>query len=721
MNKEITKIDKDIEKVWVLSLSDIESSKQRYLELIRECESLSYDKGRGRCLMGIGRILCFQHNIVESMEKLEEALTILMEKEDGLGTAYCYTYIGLNYSFLPTPNYKAAHEFLNRAFEIAQSINNVEAIQRIMSNIGEVHRVAGHFEDALKSFRECLAFSEKRQQKQAIAFSHGNIASVYNSLNRFEEAIPIFEKSIEEFKELGDTFMVGGYLRELAVSFIELGQLDKARETLELVLAQGIPINERFQTHTAYMLLARLEKDAGNFDAAEKMLMCSLENSDIITSDKLKYQSLLALSDLAQQRGEVGSALNYYRQYHETFTELNRSEFQERVRGRDFEQRLEREKQEAELAQKSLQHIETISQIGQQITATLSVNQIVQAVFDNIGTLMEVEKFAFGLCSDPAPPIEFKVLPETREYTFFQKKYLVRLSQVLHWCLVNRMPLVIQDFDKQSVQHEVSSSKSGKAQKLKGSMLCSPIVGAEKLLGVLVVQTQLKNSYTPANLEALKALSAYSAIAILNTQHVDELKEKNIQLERLASTDSLTGLYNRTTFTRNLTHEILRVKRYAGKMSTGFSFAFVDLDNFKYYNDNFGHEIGDLVLVAASKIIGQGIRSIDVIARFGGDEFMLLLPETPAEMCLVVADRIQKTLQQQKGFTDIIADAEGQSVTIHPDDWLNCSIGICEFMPEDVDSIKPNDILLRADLAMYAAKRKGRGCTTVWSPDLKRD
>ncbi len=719
-NDKVAEINKEVEKAWVLSLSDTEAAKERYGGILEQCKSVSYDKGRGRCLMGIGRILCIQLNIVDSMEMLEEALTILSDCMDDLGVCYCYTYIGLNYLYLPIPNYDAALEFLERAYSFAEKTQNVEAIQRVLGNTGEIYRKWSHFEEALEKFQQCLSFSEKEQLQQGIAFAHGNIASVLNSLHRYEEAISYFKKSIAAFEQLGHSFMVIGFLREMAESFIGLKRFDEARETLELALKQGIPLNERFQTHTVYMLLAKIESEAGNYDAAEKMLMCSLENSEIIKSDKLKYRSMLGLSELAEQRGDLHTALKYYKQYHETFLELNRSELQERIRFRDFELQLEKKKQEAELANQSLKQFETISQIGQRITATLNAEQIVRAVYDSIGTLMEVKQFAFGLCDDPARPIDFKELPDTREYAFFQKRHLSWLSSILEWCLTNRMPIVIQDVENHSTQYRAHVSESGEAEELKGSLLCSPVVGAEKLLGVLVVHSERKNAYTPLNLEALKALSAYSAIAILNSKHVDEIKDTNIQLERIASTDSLTGLFNRASFTKNMVNEIQRVKRYAGNISTGFSVAFIDIDNFKYYNDTFGHGIGDRILVAASRIISSDLRAVDSIARFGGDEFILLLPETPAEQCLHVTGRIQEMLLQQNGFTDTVADFLGHAITIPREHWLTCTIGICELKPEDISTLRPEDIMLRADLALASAKSMGKGSCVVWSPGLKR-
>jgi GGDEF domain-containing protein len=87
---------------------------------------------------------------------------------------------------------------------------------------------------------------------------------------------------------------------------------------------------------------------------------------------------------------------------------------------------------------------------------------------------------------------------------------------------------------------------------------------------------------------------------------------------------------------------------------------------------------------------------------------------------MTVVKRIQEALLQQKGFNDEITATLGHAVHIPPEHWLNCSIGICEFMPFEDTNIKPNDILIKADLAMYTAKNLGKGGCVIWSPDLKK-
>ncbi len=118
------------------------------------------------------------------------------------------------------------------------------------------------------------------------------------------------------------------------------------------------------------------------------------------------------------------------------------------------------------------------------------------------------------------------------------------------------------------------------------------------------------------------------------------IQEYNAKLEELSVRDPLTGLYNRRKFHEFLQYEIIRAERHR----YGFSVIMIDLDNFKYINDTFGHPIGDMVLKELTAMLAEGLRRGDVLARLGGDEFALILPETPAQNGLQVANQLHQTL-----------------------------------------------------------------------------
>jgi diguanylate cyclase (GGDEF)-like protein len=171
----------------------------------------------------------------------------------------------------------------------------------------------------------------------------------------------------------------------------------------------------------------------------------------------------------------------------------------------------------------------------------------------------------------------------------------------------------------------------------------------------------------------------------------EELEFVNMTLKELTIRDGLTGLYNHRHFQETLAAEILRSKRYAKT----FSLVFLDVDFFKQYNDTHGHLHGDAVLVALSKLLIAGLRKSDIAVRYGGEEFVLLLPETSKENAFALAGTIREK----------IAAHPFPGRETQPQGMVTVSMGIAAFPEDGSDS---STLLHRADDALYQAKNGGR-------------
>jgi diguanylate cyclase (GGDEF)-like protein len=169
-----------------------------------------------------------------------------------------------------------------------------------------------------------------------------------------------------------------------------------------------------------------------------------------------------------------------------------------------------------------------------------------------------------------------------------------------------------------------------------------------------------------------------------------------LAVDTLATTDALTGLKNRRSFECIVDAEIARQKRYSGF----FSLAIIDLDGFKHLNDSLGHRAGDRALQALAGILRQYSRQSDTIARVGGDEFAVLMPNTMAADCRMVCGELSAKISAQ------MAEAGFE---------ISASIGysVFEQAPEST-----SEALHKVDLAMYTAKTKGNGCVVdaYWMP-----
>ncbi len=185
-------------------------------------------------------------------------------------------------------------------------------------------------------------------------------------------------------------------------------------------------------------------------------------------------------------------------------------------------------------------------------------------------------------------------------------------------------------------------------------------------------------------------LSHFSRLRERLSEQRRALRETLQQVEQLAMRDSLTGLINRRHMQQLLEHESLRHAR----SGTPLSVALIDLDHFKPVNDTHGHHVGDEVLIGVAQTLQQRLRGTDVIARWGGEEFLLLLPDTPPEAAWLVVERLRAALVDR---------AVAASV---PALRVSFSSGVAAFGPNE----PAHAVIDRADRALYAAKAAGRNC-----------
>ena len=184
-------------------------------------------------------------------------------------------------------------------------------------------------------------------------------------------------------------------------------------------------------------------------------------------------------------------------------------------------------------------------------------------------------------------------------------------------------------------------------------------------------------------------------LALARLQETRAIEEQLRSVERQSITDFKTGTFNDRYFHRRLREEFSRARRYRSSISC----VMFDFDNFKKINDSFDHAFGDFVLLAVAKKVREAIRDSDIPARFGGDEFALLLPNTQLDEAVRIAERI-RTIVSQYSFERA---EHSTSVTI--------SVGISTF--DGVEDLSAEELLRQADLALLEAKRRGRNCVVL--------
>lgn len=224
------------------------------------------------------------------------------------------------------------------------------------------------------------------------------------------------------------------------------------------------------------------------------------------------------------------------------------------------------------------------------------------------------------------------------------------------------------------------------------SFLSIPLVYKEEVLGVMNFGRRGVSSFTYQDVKMLSLIAGQVVLAIANARLYTRTRELSVK-------DELTGINNRRHFQNMLQMEWKRALRFHRDLSL----IMIDVDHFKLYNDTFGHIQGDQVLRQIGALLRKNLREVDTVARFGGEEFVLLLPDTDKRGAIAVAEKIRMLVEDHEFLTEDRKDT--RSITI--------SAGIASY-PSDVEEM--DDLIDHADIALYRAKESGRNQTHCFKP-----
>jgi diguanylate cyclase (GGDEF)-like protein len=230
------------------------------------------------------------------------------------------------------------------------------------------------------------------------------------------------------------------------------------------------------------------------------------------------------------------------------------------------------------------------------------------------------------------------------------------------------------------------------------SFISHPIKLRDITIGVINLADKENNAiFNEDDLKVLSSFITHASVMIERSRSVEE----NSLLEKLSVTDPLTGLYNRRFQVRRMEEEISRSTR----QDTNLTVMLIDLDNFKMYNDLCGHVAGDRALKKVADILRESVREMDVVTRYGGEEFCVILPGTTKKESLFVAERIRHGIENE-----LFPGEENL-----PRGSLTCSIGISCF-PDDGST--PISLINSSDIALYQAKSQGRNRIVLFTSEL---
>ncbi len=339
----------------------------------------------------------------------------------------------------------------------------------------------------------------------------------------------------------------------------------------------------------------------------------------------------------------------------------------------------QRDEEIAEL-KRQIERLSLFHEVGKALASTLDLQKILQTIMEKISDFLQPDTWSLLMLDENTQELHFEIAIGNGANKL--KDVRLKLGEgIAGWAALHGEPVLVSDVSRDP---RFSKKFDEITQGETHSIVCVPIKGRERVLGVIELVNCLgKGSFREEDIPILKNLADYAAIALENARYVQRIHELTI-------TDDCTALYNARHLNFVLDAEIYRSTRY----NYEFSIIFIDLDHFKLVNDGHGHLVGSKLLWMIGDLIKGNLRLIDYAFRYGGDEFVVLLPQTSKENALLVGRRVRELLNSKVFFTE-----EGLNIRV------TASFGVATF-PQDARTRK--ELLHLADEAMYVVKNTTR-------------
>ena len=300
-------------------------------------------------------------------------------------------------------------------------------------------------------------------------------------------------------------------------------------------------------------------------------------------------------------------------------------------------------------------------------SADVELDKGLSSIMEQLKDLTGSAAWSLLLNDEPA----FDIIP-LKFSKKIRKIHLNKDNGITGWVMENKTPLNIEDLAKDK---RFNKKIDGFPNLKPGPLLCVPLIVRGMTGALRLARKSRQTTYSKRDMELAINTASFAAMAIERDYLSNKIKH-----------DELTNLFNSSHMKETMESEIQRAERYGSH----FSIVFMDIDDFKRVNDRFGHLVGSRILIEIASILQKNLRSVDILARYGGDEYVIVLPQTSRKASFIIAERLRKTIEK-----NIFLKDNGYTVR------LTASFGVASY-PEDANT--KEDLLKLADDAMYHGK-----------------
>ncbi len=341
--------------------------------------------------------------------------------------------------------------------------------------------------------------------------------------------------------------------------------------------------------------------------------------------------------------------------------------------------------------EKRLGELGLLFDITRALTSTLELERVLEVINELLGVTLKFQMFSILMMDERRETLIVKFVYGSQVEGFRVGSHVKPTQGLIGRAIRTGRRVLVPDLSG-------LAERAGPIEQSlpdEGSFLCIPMLHKDSLLGVLTFTRPKPDGFSGTEIKFLISVSQQASMAVMNAQLYQEKLQMSV-------TDDLTGLANRRRMQTHLELEWNRARRFGSPMSV----LMIDIDFFKRYNDINGHLLGDEVLIKLARVLESNTRKVDTVARFGGEEFVIILPGQNKPTATAVAEKLRRA----------VARRSFPRTSCQPNGHLAITVGVSAY-PEDADD--PNQLLDRADLALYVGKRAGRDRVASYSEGMK--
>ncbi|NDV91334.1 diguanylate cyclase [Alteromonas sp. 345S023] len=586
---------------------------------------------------------------------------MLLETHDDLSSKkrLGITYTDIAQSLKRLKRREETADYYRKALAVFTEIDNKKYMARTLNTLAEAERYLGNFETALNHATQSLKIHSQIDDPEGEAKAHMGAAIIYRYIERYQASLAHARSAFVYFSNVNDASGIAKTSNEIGHIYIRLGQFDLARSFFSNTIKLPRSKVQARTLATALRETAVIDLNTGNYEAAARLAEQALAIYKDEKEIEKQSHTTRIIGDIYRAKDNVSSAIGYYRQ------------------SLSLAQQVKSDKQK----------IDALIPLGEALL-TSDLPQALLVLSDALALAEKTDSDEYQLRAIALLRKGEKLSGNISRSLDYAEQEL-ELSETIH-NQESAKQLAIARAALHSYKLELELEGLRKRTELDRLALEKKnneiaIARSKQQISELELS---KSRYAKFTLSLLLTLCTIAALFIFRRFMLS--KQRNKELDYLASHDPLTNCYNR----RFLFESLNRVFN-SPPVPNNLSFIMLDIDHFKTINDTYGHSAGDRVLQGVAKILLDNVEENAIVARFGGEEFCIVLPNTNLDNATTIAE-------------DIRRDVEGyvlDSIT------LTCSIGITSTAG---NATTVSELIDQADMALFDAKSEGRNKVTVW-------